>query len=133
MKGRREIKRNHWRIPWEHHGRTPPPNHPTPRGRNSFIFMQFSAKNIPLWGLAPPLRKILDPPLVTTLHIFFLTGVSIIISDTGNIIRNDNTSDVPLAEVEAVVVLYSLCKRRTYKMFVNLFCKKPKLYIHFWA
>ena len=38
----------------------------TPWGPNYFIFMQFSAKNRlapPLWELAPPLRKILDPLL----------------------------------------------------------------------
>ena len=36
-----------------------------PGGPNSFIFMQFSAKTLadPLWELAQPLRKILDPPL----------------------------------------------------------------------
>ena len=42
-----------------------------PQGPNSFIFMQFSAKNckiIPTWELAYPLRKILDPPLVCVLQ-----------------------------------------------------------------
>ena len=41
------------------------------QGPNSFIFMQFSAKNckiIPTWELAYPLRKILDPPLVCVLQ-----------------------------------------------------------------
>ena len=47
-------------------------------GQNSFIFMQFRQKVkkiIPLWELAPPLRKILDPPLLRYIYTHEWTSV----------------------------------------------------------
>ena len=58
-----KVYLSHWRIQGGS-SLVPPP------GPNSFIFMQFSAKNLQnniTLGVGPPTRKILDPPLIMKL------------------------------------------------------------------
>ena len=67
--GQRNVRTKTYTIPhhWRIQGGAPGTRAPPPRGPNSFIFMQFSAKMwkiIAILGVgAPPLGKILDPPL----------------------------------------------------------------------
>ena len=66
----------------QHGGSKGAPGMGVPGGPNSFIFMQFSAKNRlahPLWELvSPPLRKILNPPLPTAFLSVRISGITFV-------------------------------------------------------